>query len=138
MGTLWQDIRYGFRMLVRNPGLSFVIILTLTIGISVNTALFSLVEWLCLRSSSFSDPIRVVRLFGSSGRDRQDTFSYPDYLDLQSQIPSFDGLTAVEHRGATLRGEPWSKSLLVGVVSRNFFSVLGVKASKGQRFSEQV
>jgi len=137
MTTIWQDIRYGFRMLVRSPGLSFVIILTLTIGIGVNTALFSLVEWLWLRSSPFSDPDRIVRLYASSGRDREYSFSYPDYLDLQSQMPSFDGLAAVEYRGATLHGEPWSRSLRVAVVSRNFFSVLGVRAEKGQMFSEQ-
>jgi predicted permease len=137
METLWQDIKYGYRMLVRSPGLSFVIILTLTIGIGVNTALFSLVDWLWLRSSPFSDPDRVVRLFATSGRGRQYTFSYPDYLDLQNQMPSFDGLAAVEYRGPTLHGEPWSKNLLAGVVSRNFFSVLGVKAAKGYMFSEQ-
>lgn len=137
MGTLWQDIKYGYRMLVRSPGLSFIIILTLTIGIGVNTALFSFVEWLWLRSSPFSDPDRIVRLFASSGRGRQYSFSYPDYLDLQSQISSFEGLAAVEYRGPTLHDEPWSKSLLAGVVSRNFFSVVGVKAAKGQMFSEQ-
>ncbi len=137
MNALWQDIRYGLRMLARSPGLSLVIILTLTIGIGVNTALFSLVDWLWLRSSPFSDPDRIIRLFSTSGHGRQDSFSYPDYLDLQSQIPSFDGLAAVEYRGTTLRGEPWSKNLLVGVVSRNFFSMLGVQAAKGYMFSEQ-
>jgi hypothetical protein len=71
------------------------------------------------------------------GRGRQYTFSYPDYLNLQSQMPSFNGLAAVEYRGATLRGEPWSKSLLVGVVSRNFLTTLGVEAAKGHMFSEQ-
>jgi len=137
MMTFWHDLKYGFRMLVRSPTLSFVIILTLTIGIGVNTALFSLVDWLWLRSSPFSDPDRVVRLFATSGRGRQYTFSYPDYLDLQSQMPSFDGLAAADYRGATLHGEPWSKNLIVGVVSRNFFSVLGVQAAKGHMFSEQ-
>ena len=82
MRTLWQDIKYGLRMLTRSPGLSLIIILTLTIGIGVNTALFSFVEWLWLRSSSFSEPDRVVRLFTTSGHGRQYDFSYPDYLDL--------------------------------------------------------
>ena len=137
MQTLWQDIKYGLRMLTRSPGLSLIIILTLTIGIGVNTALFSFVEWLWLRSSSFSEPDRVVRLFTVSGHGRQYDFSYPDYLDLRSQMSSFKDLAAVEYRGPTLHDEPWSKSLLAGVVSRNFFSVLGVKAEKGQMFSEK-
>jgi predicted permease len=124
-------------MLVRNPGLSLVIILTLTIGIGVNTVLFSLVECLWLRSAPFSDPDRVVRLFATSGHGLQYGFSYPEYLDLQSQIPSLAGLASVEYRGPTLRGEPWSRSLLAGVVSRNFFSVLCIEAATGQMFSEQ-
>ena len=137
MSTFFNDIKYGLRMLARSPGLSLVIILTLTIGISINTALFSFVDWLWLRSSPFSDPDRIVRFFATSAHDRQRTFSYSDYLDLQSQMPSLDGLAAVEYRGASLRGEPWSKNLLVGSVSRNFFSVLGVQAVKGQVFSER-
>ncbi|MEJ2705966.1 MAG: ABC transporter permease [Sedimentisphaerales bacterium] len=120
-------------MLARSPGLSLVIVLTLTIGISVNTTLFSFVDWLWLRSSPFSDPDCIVRFFATSAHGRQRTFSYSDYLDLQSQMPSFDGLAAVEYRGATLRGEPWCKSLLVGSVSRNFFSVLGVQAERDDR-----
>jgi predicted permease len=137
MRTFFCDIKYGLRMLARRPGLTLVIILTLTIGISVNTALFSFVDWLWLRSSPFSNPDRIVRFFATSAHGRQRTFSYSDYLDLQSQMPSFDGLAAVEYRGASLRGEPWCKSLLVGSVSRNFFSVLGVQAVKGHVFSER-
>jgi predicted permease len=137
MMAIINNIKYGLRMLARSPGLSIVMILTLTIGIGVNTALFSVVDWLWLRSSPFSDPDRIVRFFAASAHGCQRTFSYSDYLNLQSQMPSLDGLAAVEYRGASLHGEPWSKSLLVGSVSRNFFSVLGVQAVKGHVFSEQ-
>ncbi len=136
MGTLWHNIRHGFRMLRRNPGFTAVVVITLALGIGVNTAVFNVAEWLCLRRAPFADPGRVVRLFAASEGRGEGGFSYPDYLALKEQMISLSGLTAIEYRGASLRREPWSRDLTVGVVSRDFFDVLGVRACLGRMFSE--
>ncbi len=136
MRTLWQDIRCGIRMLQRNPGFTGIAVIVLALGIGVNTGVFSVAQWLCLRPAPFTEPERVVRLFTSREGRVGDRFCYPDYLALKEQMTSLSDLAAVEYRGATLKGEPWSKNLTVAVVSRNFFSVLGVQACVGYVFSE--
>ena len=136
MRTLWQDIRCGFRMLVRNPGFTIVVVLVLAIGIGVSTAIFSIVEWLLLRPSPFADANRVVRIYASSRGNPYGSFSYPVYLALKDQMSCLSDLAAFQYRGASIEGEPWTEDLTVAVVSRNYFSVLGVKASLGRVFSE--
>jgi predicted permease len=136
MTTLWQDIRCGIRTLRRNLGFTGIAVMVLALGIGVNTGVFSVAQWLCLRPASFTEPERVVRLFASREGRVSDRFCYPDYLALKEQMTSLSDLAAVEYRGATLKGEPWSKDLTVAVVSRNYFSVLGVQACVGYVFHE--
>jgi putative ABC transport system permease protein len=136
MTTLWQDIRCGIRTLRRNPGFTGIAVIVLALGIGVNTGVFSVAQWLCLRPAPFAEPQRVVRLLASREGRVSEGFCYPDYLALKEQMTSLSDLAAVEYRGATLKGEPWSRDLTVAVVSRNYFSVLGVQACVGYVFSE--
>jgi predicted permease len=136
MTMLWQDIGYGCRMLAKYPGMTVTIVVALALGIGANTATFSAAEWLCLRPMPFAEPHRVARLAASSERDPRGWFHYADYQPIKEQMSSFSGLAAVEYRGTTLKGDPWTQNLLVAVVSRNFFSVLGVKAYRGRVFTE--
>jgi putative ABC transport system permease protein len=123
-------------MLRRNPGFTGIAVIVLALGIGVNTGIFSVAQWLCLRPAPFTEPERVVRLFASREGRVSEAFCYPDYLALKEQMASLSDLAAVEYRGATLKGEPWSRDLTVAVVSRNFFSVLGVPACVGYVFTE--
>jgi putative ABC transport system permease protein len=123
-------------MLRRNPGFTGIAVIVLALGIGVNTGVFSVAQWLCLRPAPFAEPQRVVRLFASREGQPSGGFCYPDYLALKEQMTSLSDLAAVEYCGTTLRGEPWSKDLTVAVVSRNFFSVLGIQACVGYVFSE--
>jgi predicted permease len=136
MTTLINDIKYGLRMLAKYPGMTVIIVVTLALGIGANTATFSAAEWLCLRPMPFAEPHRVARVYALSERDPRGGFRYADYQHIKEQMASFSGLAAVEYRGTTLAGEPWSKDVTVGVVSRNFFFVLGVKAYRGRVFTE--
>jgi len=123
-------------MLVRNPSLAAVAVFSLSAGITFTSVMFSLVDGMWLRPSPFKDTDRVIRVFASSERHRYSGFSYPDFLELQRQMQSLSGLAAVQYRGANLFREELSEQLIVAVVSRNFFSVLGIRPHLGQFFSE--
>jgi predicted permease len=136
MRALWQDVRYGFRMIVRNPGLAVVVIASLALGITLNTVIFSIADGLWLRPMPFRDPGRVVRLFVESPKAPRGSFSFPVYLQLQSQMRSLVGLTAVGCSNVVLLRDEMPETLPVGVVSRNFFTVLGIRPYVGRFFRE--
>ncbi len=131
-----RNIRHSLRVILRNPGVSALAIASLVLAITLNAVIFSLVDWLWLRPSPYESPREVVRLFASSERTPFGSFSWPDYEDIRDGMQSLSGLAAVQHRGASLRGEVYSVNLLADVVSRNFFDVLGVNAQPGDVFSE--
>jgi predicted permease len=136
MQAVWQDIKYGIRMLVKTPGLTAVALGSLALGITLSTVVFSLADAIWLRPMPFRDPGRVVRISALSGQGSGGGLSYPDYLELQAQVRSLSGLTVVEPREETLFGEEYSQNLVADVVSRNFFSVLGVRPHAGRFFHE--
>src|SRR5262245_23236453 len=95
MQTLWQDLRYGARMLLRNPGFTLVATLTLGLGIGANTAIFSFVNSLFLRPLAVASPDQVVRLYAeASGGRKFDVFSYPNYADLRDRSQTLQTLAA--------------------------------------------
>src|SRR5256714_5708991 len=131
MRTLLQDLRYGLRMLWRTPGFTLVALVSLALGIGVNTAIFSLVNALLVR------PVPVIREQGRVVWLRAPA-SYPDYLDYREQTRSFDGMAAVtgtSEFSLTRGGEP---ELVKGeFVTANYFDVLGVSAARGRTFAEE-
>ena len=135
MKSMWQDIRYGFRMLARNPGLSFVVVLVLSLGISVSVSMFGLIDGFMNPPSHFPGPNRIIHVFTKANKHRQD-FSYLDYQALREQLTSLSGLAAFRLGGQVLKKEGWSRRCEVAWVSRNFFSVAQVKAHLGYMFSE--
>jgi putative ABC transport system permease protein len=131
-----QDLRFGLRLLLKNPGVAAIAVASLALGISLNSAIFALVDGLWLRSRPFADPSRVVRIFGSTPQHRRGDFSFLDYLDLRTQMASVSGLAVNERRGTVLEGKDDSVDLRADTVSRNVFSVLGIKPHLGRFFSE--
>ena len=131
-----NDLRFAFRELLKNPGFTTVAVASLALGLTLNSAIFSLVDGLWLRSRPFADPDHVVRLFGSTSRDKHGNLSFLDYQDLRAQMQSVSDLAFNERRGALLDAEEGPESLRADTVSRNFFSVLGVKPYLGRFFSE--
>ena len=99
MGTLLQDVRYGLRMLVRKPTFTIVAVLTLALGVGANTAIFSIVNAVLLRSLPFPDPDRLVRIyFNNPGVGLLGVrFSVPEFDDLRTQTDVSD-LEALQHR----------------------------------------
>jgi predicted permease len=140
MSTLAQDLRYAARTLVRAPGFTLVVVLTLGLGIGANTAIFSLMDQVLLRALPVTRPEELVHLdgpgvFSGSTEDLQ-SFSYPMYADLQNRNQVFDGLVAQYSTAATLTVRNQAERISVDLVSGNLFGVLGVQPAIGRAFTQ--
>ena len=130
---LIQDLRYGLRLLARSPGFAAVALLTLTLGIGLNTSIFSVVDGLFLRSLPAENPDQLVWMYGMR-QGQVVTASYPDYLDLCRQGVVFSGIIAVSRRGALLNTGGDAELVRADLVSENYFSMLGINAPLGRTF----
>jgi predicted permease len=136
--TLWQDIRFGVRMLRKNAAFSAVAILTLAFGIGANTAMFSVVQGVLLAPLPYSDPDRLVVIWENNPQFKQFVWpSYPNFLDWQRSARSFKRIAAVRwlHYDLTNPGAP--EHILAEEVSSSFFDTLGTRLSRGRNFSPQ-
>ena len=136
MGTIMQDIRYGLRTLLKNPGFTAVAILTLALGIGANTAIFSLVDAFLLRPLPVKDPAQIITLGyqqDSSTPLVVNTFSVPDYRDIRDQTGNaFSGLVAYQIGldGLTVNGK--ADRIVSSYVTGNYFSMMGIKPALGR------
>src|SRR6478736_10533335 len=106
MGTLLQDVRYGLRMLVKKPTFTIVAVLTLALGVGANTAIFSIVNAVLLRSLPYPDPDRLVRIFFNEPGVglREVRFSKPELDDLLTRSGVFKDVTAILQGSENLTG----------------------------------
>src|SRR5437870_8071203 len=139
MGLLWQDLRYGVRMLAKNPGFTTVAVLTLALGIGANTAIFSLLDQVLLPSLPVPEPDRQVHLHEAEWRSGWSTsdnsemvYSYPHYKDVRDQIPLFDGVIARAGVPLSVTAAGSSERAQGEIVSGNYFAVLGVRPALGR------
>jgi hypothetical protein len=133
--TLWQDLRYGLRTLLKNPGFTVVAVLTLALGIGANTAIFSVVDSLLLRPLPVRDPGQLVVIASQDTHSRfPHRVSYPDYLDLRGQREVFAGVIAYEVQPVNMSGQGRIERIWVEGVTTNYFSTLGVSTIHGRTF----
>ncbi len=138
MNTLWQDLRYGLRGLLKNPGFTAVALLSLAIGIGANTTIFSLINALLLRPLPVAAPERLVNVHATNADGSSfHSFSYPDYLDYRDQSNVFDGLAAYTINTYSMTTGGQSERIFGLVASENFFSVMEVRASFGRLFTAE-
>jgi predicted permease len=137
MQTLLQDLRYGARTLWKNPGFTLIAVVTLSLGIGANTAIFTVVNAALLRGLPYRAPERLVHLFETTPQKAfaQREFSYPDYQDYQ-RSQAFEGLAAYSGGGGILTGRGEPQRIFAPAASANFFSVLGVEPLLGRTFRE--
>jgi hypothetical protein len=136
MLTIWQDLRYAFRMLAKNPGFTAIAVVTLALGIGANTALFSVVNGVLLNPLPFHEPDRLVAVY-SKTTEGQDSISYPNFVDWQRDNRSFSALAAFRPYDFNLTGLGEPERVKSNMVSYSFFPVLGVKPVQGRVFTEE-
>lgn len=134
--TLWQDVRFGARVLLRNPGFTFVAVLTLALGIGANTAIFSVIYGVLLRPLPYQNGERLMVLRQQAPLVGIENlgFSVPEITDYRSQMQALDELVEYHSMSFTLFGRAEPERIQTGVVSANFFDVLGVKPLLGRAF----
>jgi len=134
--TTLQDIRYALRTFRRNPVFAATAIVSLALGIGANTALFSLLDALLLRSMPVREPNRLVRLRVNIPPDQTTSFSYPLFDLIRKHAHLYSGAIAVGPRGDSILEQGESVPALVEAVSAEYFEVLGVSASQGRMFRD--
>jgi len=136
MGTLLQDLRYALRSLQKSPGFTAAVVLTLSLGIGANTAIFSIVNALLLRDLPYLTRPEELLLIGRTvNTEGFDTFSYPDYVDLRDQTRTFQGVAAVTNAPVHVSGAQATERARGGIVSGNYFAVLGTAPAYGRFFT---
>src|SRR6266852_5423490 len=139
LDTLFQDVRFGVRMLRKNPGFAAVAIVTLALAIAVNTTIFSAVNGWMLRRPRIKDPAKVVVILttdpakGGWGWDRQPVSAF-DFVAWREQSRSFEAMVAGEPEEFVLSGEGEPQRVLGLRVSADYFHALGVEAALGRTF----
>jgi predicted permease len=136
MQTLIEDVRYGLRMLRKNPGFTIVAALTLALGIGANTALFSVVNGVLLNPLPFRDPDQLVALSESKPNFAQGSISYPNFRDWQKDNHTFSAMAIARNYGFSLIGMGVAEQVNAEFTSSDFFPLLGVKPVLGRTFAE--
>jgi putative ABC transport system permease protein len=135
MNTVWQDLRYGVRMLLKNPGITFVVILALALGIGANTAIFSVVDAVLLRPLPYVESDRLVFLNETSKVMDEISISYPNFTDWRNQNQVFEKIGVYNRDSYNLTGAGEAERIITGQVSADLFAALRVNAAIGRVFN---
>ncbi|MGE0862736.1 MAG: ABC transporter permease [Vicinamibacterales bacterium] len=138
MQSLLQDIKYGFRLMWRNPGFTAAAVATLALGIGANSAIFSIVNVLALKPLPYHEPSRVAFVLGWDVEEGEMRFNLraADLVELQRQTVSFDALSAYTYVSANLTGGDIPDRVQAYRVTPNTFPLLGVDALLGRTFAD--
>jgi len=136
LGNLWQDLRFGVRLIRKNPAFSAVVILTLAVGIGANTAIFSVVNAVMLRSLPFKDADRLVRLDESNPERGWPQFSasHPNFLDWRDRNQTFTAMAALTGASINLGTAGEIEVVNARAVTSDFLTVLGTTPLIGRNF----
>jgi putative ABC transport system permease protein len=134
--SFWQDLRFGARMLRKNPGFSLAAIITLAIGISANTSIFTITSAVLLKPLPYQDPQQLLSIDTQQkdGQSRCCSLNWTDMIRGHSQSFSSVAVSAPDNLTLTGRGEPLE--VAAGRVSPGFFETLGVRPQLGRTFAD--
>src|ERR1041385_7587625 len=131
-----NDLKFALRQLRKSPGFTLIAVLTLALGIGLNTSIFSLIDDLFLRQLPFKDPQQLVHVY-SNARERsllELAISVPRFQHLRESQTVFDGFAGENQSAFTLTGLGDAVQILGGQVTSNYFEVLGVRPIRGRNF----
>src|SRR5262245_50990332 len=136
MQSLWQDIRFGARMLVKKPSFTLIAVITLALGIGANTAIFSVVNAILLQPLPYAKADELVEIYSTPGGEDRWPFPPAAYLNLKSRNTVFTDIAALDNRGlpANLTGWGEPERLQGYKVSSNFFTVFGLTLRQARAF----
>src|SRR6516225_6957259 len=139
MEALWQDIRYGVRMLRKDAGFTAIALLTLALGIGANTAIFSILDAVLLKPLPFPEPHRLMAIWGTDSKngEARRAVSYPDFADYRDRNRSLEALAAYTDGMFTLTGNGDPAQLHGAMVSASLLSVLRVAPEIGAGFTPE-
>jgi predicted permease len=130
-----QDLRYAIRMLLKNPGFTVIVVLTLALGIGANVALFSVVNAVLLNPLPYPDPDQLVTIHQSKPNFETGAVPYPNFLDLRSQNQTFQAMAISRSTGFSLIGAGEPERINGRLISAEFFSILGLQPQLGRTFT---
>jgi putative ABC transport system permease protein len=139
LGDLWQDLRYGLRMLLKNPGFTIVAVVALALGIGANSAIFSVVNTVLLRPLPYKEPERLVMVWEDDTKHGypRDTPAAANYIDWRDQNQVFESMAAIADLSFNLTGVGEPERIDGKRVSANLFPLLGVEPQLGRTFSPE-
>jgi predicted permease len=140
LADLWQDLRFGARMLMKKPGFTLIAVLTLSLGIGANTAIFSFVNTLLLKPLPFPEPARLAAVESINFQQKEGGFggvSPADFWDWKEQSQAFEQIAAYSGNGLILTDQEQPESVSAPRVSANFFQTFGVAPMLGRAFAPE-
>ena len=135
MHALWQDVRYGLRMLAKNLGFTVVAVLTLALGVGATTAIFSVIYGVLLRPLPYTHPEQIVQLWEVNAQRDRMNFADPNFADIRSGSHSLQGMAEYGNRLESVSGGKEPTRTRIAVVSSDFFAVMGVLPATGRGFA---
>src|SRR6266852_2836928 len=135
MSGLFQNFRFGLRLLRKSPGFTAVALITLMLGIGASTAIFSVVYEVLLRPLPYENPDQIVRLWEVNARGRQVNFTDPNFEDIRSQHHFLQGLAEYRAVSESVSGGSEPTRTMVAAVSRDFFPIMRVRPVLGRGFA---
>jgi putative ABC transport system permease protein len=134
MEKLIQDLRYGIRTILKQPGFTAIAVMALALGIGANTAIFSVVNAVLLRPLPFANPNGIMMVYNTAEKEDSFSVTYPDFIDWRENQQSFQQLAAYSTRDFTLTGTGDPVRLRGAMVTSELFPILGVQPKLGRFF----
>jgi predicted permease len=131
---MFQDIRYGARLLFKNFGFTTIIVLTLALGIGANAALFSVVNGVLLKPLPFPNPDQLITIHQSKPNFETGAIPYPNFLDLQKENQTLSSIAIARGHAYSLVGVGEAQRVSARLISADYFNVFGIKPQRGRTF----
>jgi putative ABC transport system permease protein len=139
MQTLWQDLRYGARMLLKNPSFTLIAVITLALGIGVNTAVFSVADAVLFRPLPFAEPHRLAEIWQQQpgSQNARPGLRWEAFEQWRQQSEVFERVEAYGQRNFMLTGGKEPETIAAPAVSPGLFVLLGVNPQLGRLFQPE-